>query len=176
MDFDRIFTDNRLYSYYKSRYEDISEPLKECQVHRDGSLSLMREPRLLGVKKNGKWGWIDSSERFVIPAIYDTGFVLCYDGVILLEKDGKYGGLYSANMTIAFQFKYKRLSYLKAGTYIATDSSGMQALVRPGDNMLTSYKYIGFLVDFANRITYVRRGFFGETKGIIDPETGRELS
>lgn len=51
MDFDRIFTDNRLYSYYKSRYEDISEPLKEYQVHRDGSLSLMREPRLLGVKR-----------------------------------------------------------------------------------------------------------------------------
>ena len=176
MDFTKIFKDDYVYQYYKSRYEDISEPLGEYQVHDDGSLTLIREPRLLGVKKNGKWGWIDSSERFVIPAIYDQGFVLCYDGVILLVKDGKYGGLYSINMTSAFQFRYERLGYLKAGTYIATDSSGMQALVRPGDNMLTDYKYIGFMSDYANRITYVRRGFFGETSGIIDPETGRELS
>lgn len=176
MSFRDFWNNSNTVAYFQSKYEDVSEPLKEYEVHKDGSLTLVREPRLLGVKKNGKWGWINDSEMFVIPPIYDSGFVLCYDGVILLTKDGLYGGLYSSNFTTAFQFRYYRLSYLKAGTYIARDSSGMQALVRPGDNMLTSYRYVGFLEDYAHRITYVRKGFFGETSGLIDPETGNELS
>lgn len=176
MSFDNFWKNENLVSYFKLNYEDFSEPLEEYRVNHDGSLTRLRTPRYLGVKKNGKWGWIDSSERFVIPAIYDHGFVLCYDGVILLERNGVYGGLYIDTLTTAFQFKYNRLSYLKNGTYMAYDHNDKIALVRPGDIMLTSYKYTGFLEDYAHRITYVRHGFFGESSGIIDPITGRELS
>ena len=137
----------RMKNYFESKYEDISEPLKEFTVHLDGSMTEICEPKLLGVKKNGKWGWVNASDQFVIPAIYDSGFVLCYDGVIILAKDGKYGGLYSSNYTNAFQFKYKYLSYLKGGTYIVTNDSEKQALARPGDRLLTNFDYIGFLED-----------------------------
>ena len=175
--FKNYFSNGSQRYYFESRYEDVSEPLKEYNVGDDGSLyETPTSKTLLGVKKNGKWGWVDANNMFVIQPVYDSGFALCFDGVILLTKDGLHGGLYSSNFTTAFQFKYKQLTYLKAGTYIARNSSSMQALVRPGDIMLTSYKYVGFLEDYAHRITYVRNGFFGEISGLIDPETGNELS
>lgn len=58
-----------------SNYQDVSEPLKEYTVKSDGSLTLNREPRLLGVKVNGKWGWIDKFGRFV-PTIRDLFCVI----------------------------------------------------------------------------------------------------
>lgn len=176
MDFENFWTNDNVVSYFRQKYEDISEPLKEYRVNHDGSLTLLRAPRYLGVRKNGKWGWIDSYENFVIPAIYDHGFVLCYDGVVLLERNGVYGGLYIDTLATAFRFEYCRLSYIKDGTYMAYDHNNKIALVRPGDIMLTGYKYTGFLEDYAHRITYVRHSFWGESSGIIDLQTGEELS
>ena len=76
MSFENFWKKDNVVEYFKHKYEDISEPLEEYRVNHDGSLTRIRSPRYLGVKKNGKWGWIDSSENFVIPAQYDTGFVL----------------------------------------------------------------------------------------------------
>ena len=160
-----------------SNYQDVSEPLKEYTVESDGSLTLNREPRLLGVKVNDKWGWIDKSGRFVIPASYDTGFVLCYNGIIILEKNGRYGGLYINGFSEAFSFNYHHLSLAYGQTYVARNSSGMCALVQPGDRMLTGYNYIGFSQYNQGSVTeFVKRNILGiKTEGRIDLNTGREL-
>ena len=106
-------------SRYGSRYDDVSEPLKEYKVGLDGSLiELPSSCTLLGVEKYGKWGWIDTSDRFVIPAEYDSGFVLCYNGIIVLQKDEKYGALYRNSLTKAFHFRYSWLEYFYNDTYV----------------------------------------------------------
>ena len=160
-----------------SNLQDVSEPLKEYKVGSDGSLTLQREPWLLGVKVEGKWGWINKEGRFIIPPIYDYGFVLCYNDIIILEKNGKYGGLFSNGFQEAFEFKYNHLSYAYGKTYVARNNSDMCALVQPGDKMLTGFNYIGFMQPNGTPYTeFVKKGFLGNrVTGRIDLSTGREL-
>ena len=163
--------------YFESRYEDVSEPLKEYNVGDDGSLyETPTSETLLGVKKNGKWGWVDANNMFVIQPVYDSGFVTCYNGIITLSKNGNWGGIYRRNELIAFSFRYSHLSHAYRETYVARNSSNKCALVKPGDRMLTSYSYIGFSNYNRGAITeYVKSGFFGESRGNINLETGQEL-
>ena len=77
---------------------------------------------------------------------------------------------------IAFSFRYSHLSHAYRETYVARNSSNKCALVKPGDRMLTSYSYIGFSNYNRGAITeYVKSGFFGESRGNINLETGQEL-
>lgn len=165
---------------YKYRYDDVSEPLKEYKVGLDGSLTeTSTSCSLLGVEKNGKWGWINTSDVFVIPALYDSGFVGCYNGIIELQKNGKWGGIYRDNPSeLAFSFRYHYLSSFYRDTYVAFNSNDMCALVKPGDVLLTEYKYKGFSKYNRGNVTeYVRSGFLGrEVHGDIDLNTGRELT
>lgn len=162
---------------YKDRYEDVSEPLCEYMVtpynelvETSGSCSL------LGVKQNGKWGWIDKSEKFVIQPIYDFGFVLCIKGIIVLDKNGYQGGLYRETLKQAFSFQYRNLSYVWGDTFVAWNNNNRCALVKPGDYMLTSFKYKGFSKYNRGNVTeYVKGGLFGDSSGLIDLDTGREL-
>lgn len=160
-----------------SNLQDVSEPLKEYSVHPDGSLSLDREPWLLGVKVNGKWGWINKAGRYIIPSEYDEGFVVCYNGIILLNKNGLCGGLYINNLATAFSFKYNELIYVYGKTYVAFNSSRKCALVQPGDRMLTDFDYLGFSIYNTGNITgFVKESFWGsKVEGKIDLNTGREL-
>ncbi len=161
---------------YSFRFEDVSEPLKEYRVNIDGSLTETESScSLLGVKQNDKWGWIDTSGHFVISPVYDHGFVLCYNGIILLYKNGCQGGVYRDNLRQAFQFQYKILSYCWRDTYVAWNFNERCALVKPGDLMLTSFAYKGFSQYNQGHITeYKKSGFFGDTTGYIDLETGIE--
>lgn len=178
MNFDGFWENQELVAYFKNRYEDVSEPLKEYRVNGDGTLTQLGPPTLLGVKRDGKWGWVNVSDEFVIPPVYDYGFVLCYDGIIIMVKNGYYGGIYRATLTPAFQFQYKYLSHFYNMTFLAHNSERLQALVKPGDIRLTDFKYIGFL-EYNHRkdiAKYVRRNFWGnEVSGDIDLETGKEL-
>lgn len=162
---------------YSFQFEDVSEPLKEYNVGYDGSLcETSSSCSLLGVKKNGKWGWIDTAGRFIIPPMYDSGFVLCFNGVIILDKNGCQGGLYRSSLSQAFQFKYKRVSHAWKDTYVAWNNNGRCALVKPGDRLLTSFIYKGFSQYNRGKITeFVKGGFLGDSSGNIDLETGREL-
>ena len=161
-------------------YEDYSEPLAEYNVLAGGDLKkTVTSNTLIGVKRNGKWGWIDSENNVILPFVFDSGFILCYDGIIILMKNGKYGGIYRNDFTTAFDFCYGYLSHVYHGTYLASKTmGGLQALVRPGDVFLTDYKYLGFLDNGYQRYTkYVKTGLFGiQIEGKIDLETGREMS
>lgn len=156
-------------------FEDASEPLTRYKSRPDGMLvSLGAE--LFGVKKNGRWGWVDSSRNFVIPPVYDDGRPVCADGIIILRKNGCYGGLYYDTMTQAFDFKYNQLAYIPpTGTYAAFAHSGKQALVRPGDKRITRYRYSGFRFDGVGNVEFVRESMLGTVRGAIDPVTGCEL-
>lgn len=161
---------------YKTDIEDISEPLKEYEVLAGGYLREISEPSLLGVRINGKWGWIDNSGKLIIPAEYDHGFGICYNGIIILKKNGKEGGLYRKDLTTAFSFKYDYLGHSYGNTYCAYLGDKC-FLVKPGDKVITSKKYLGFKLNYGNRYTdFIRCNFWGQTvKGRIDLETGEEL-
>lgn len=163
---------------YKHLFDDVSEPLKEYRVGLDGSLTeTATSCTLLGVEKYGKWGWIDTSGRFVIPAEYDSGFTSVYNGIIVLEKDGKYGALYRNSLTKAFHFRYSWLEHFYNETYVAWNDDERCALLKPGDIPLTHYDYKGFSKYNRGNITeYVKAGIFGDKHGTIDINTGRELS
>lgn len=105
---------------YNSRFEDVSEPLKEYHVNLDGSLEEVSSScSLLGVRQNGKWGWIDTSGRFVISAVFDFGFVNCFDGIIVLSRNGCQGAIFRDDLSQAFQFKYKQLGHFYRDTFCA---------------------------------------------------------
>lgn len=163
--------------FFESHYEDVSEPLKEYTVGDNDSLyQTATSETLLGVKKNGKWGWVDSNNMFVIQPEYDSGFVTCFNGIITLAKNRSWGGIYRKNGSVAFSFRYNHLSHAYGETHIARNSNDKCALIKPVDRMLTNYSYIGFLENNGKRITgYVKSGFFGVSRGYIDLETGREL-
>ena len=165
---------------YRSWFEDASEPLKEYKVGLDGSLiEESTSCSLLGVKKNGKWGWIDTSETFVIPPKYDSGYAICYNGIIILsDSKHRFGGLYRDTLTLAFQFRYSMLSHAYRDTYVAFNDLDKCALIKPGDVLMTAFKYKGFSKYNRGNITeYVRSGFLGmEVHGDINLETGREIS
>ena len=175
--FKNFFNNDTQRFFFESHYEDISEPLKEFTVGNDGSMyEISTSQTLLGVRKNGKWGWVDSNNMFVIQPIYDSGFVTCYNGVIIMQKHGEWGGIYRKNQLIAFSYKYAHLSHAYGNTYVARNSINKCALVKPGDKMLTGFNYKGFSVYNNGNVTeYVKSGFFGESKGFIDLETGIEL-
>lgn len=70
-------------------YEDYSEPMAEYYVLEDGSLKQTPTSNtLIGVMRNGRWGWIDSDNNTIMPFFFDSGFVTCYNGIILLQKVG----------------------------------------------------------------------------------------
>ena len=124
---------------------------------------------LLGERKNGKWGWVDSNNVFVIQPIYDSGFVTCFNGIIIMQKHGEWGGIYRKNELIVFSFKYAHLSHAYGKTYVARNSFNKCALVKSGDNMLTGFNYKGFSVYNNGNVTkYVKSRFLGESKGFID--------
>ena len=175
--FSNYFKDFTQQLFFEPIYDEISEPLKEYSVEYDNSLrQTPTSDSLLGVKMNGKWGWVDSNNCFVLLPLYDSGFVTCYNGIILLQKDGKWGGIYRNNGAIAFSFKYDRLGHAYNETYVAHNSNNRCALVKPGDRMLTGYNYIGFSIYNHGSITeYVKTGFWGVSRGNIDLNTGREL-
>lgn len=175
--FKDYFDNADLRFFFESHYEDVSEPLKEFIVENDGNMyETSTSQTLLGVKKGDKWGWVDSNNMFVIQPIYDNGFVTCYNGVIIMQKHGEWGGIYRKNGLAAFSFKYKHLSHAYCNTYVARNALNKCALVKPGDNMLTEFKFKGFSVYNNGNVTeYVKAGFFGESKGLIDLETGIEL-
>ncbi len=176
-DFRNYYNNSSQRLYFESHYEDVSEPLKEYIVEDDGSLTETSTSRtLLGVKKNGKWGWVDANNMFVIQPLYDTGFVTCYNGIITVQKNNKWGGFYRRDESMAFAFRYSDLNYAYKNTYVAHNDNGKCALVRPGDQMLTGFNYIGFSTyNQGRRTEYVKGGFFGQSRGYIDLETGREL-
>ena len=131
-----------------------------------------------GVMQNGKWGWVDQSLNFVIQPLYDYGFATCYNGIVTLERGGKKGGLYIDTKLEAFSFKYTMLSLIQGDTYVAKKEGTLAALIRPDDKEITDYKFLGFMEDEGPRhIIYVRKDFLGrEVRGVIDPQTGRDLS
>ena len=97
----------------KYGYEDYGEPLKECRLIQDGhchsSDGVLEETEtsctLISVKKNGKCGLIDSNNNVRVPFEYDDLFNICFNGILVLRKNGKFGGLYRHNLnSIAFSF------------------------------------------------------------------------
>ena len=168
MSFNNYYNDFSQQSYFETKYEEVSEPLVEYKVCYDGSLEEVCRT-LFGVKKNGKWGWVDSSDRIVIPFEYDSGFVTCYDGVINLERYGKCGGLYRNSLRRAFDFIYDNLSHIYCDTYLGWKGDKC-ALIKPGDKRLTDFKYSGFSIYRSGYITeYVRFDFLGrKITGNID--------
>lgn len=178
--FQDFFANKDAVEYFRLKYEDVSEPLMEYEVSLNGSLTLKRAPWLLGVQKNGRWGWIDTDERFVIPPIYDYGYALCYDSVVILEKGGKYGALYTSDFTKeAFSFRYAYISRENYDTFIVHNSLGLCALAKTGDCLITGYYYLGFLKKQVapHLLTYARYGLFGvKLMGEIDLRNGKEVS
>lgn len=176
-DYKNFYNNDSKKYYFESHYEDISEPLKEYNVGDDGSLyKTATSETLLGVKKNGKWGWVDANNMFVIQPMYDFGFVTCYNGIIVLTKNGLWGGVYRRDESIAFSFRYFHLSYAYRDTYVAWNDKERCALVKPIDRMLTSFKYKGISQYNKDNITeYLKCGIWGDVTGLIDLETGKEL-
>lgn len=165
-------------------YEDYGEPLKEYRIIRSdsyGSCGQLEETEtsctLISVRKNGKAGLIDADNNVRLPFEYDDLYYICYNGILVLRKNGKYGGFYRHDLnSIAFSFKYDYLNCIYNMTFNA-NINGKWGLVKPGDVQITDFKYIGFLRNDGGRYTiFDRTNIWGNiVRGKIDLETGEEL-
>lgn len=156
----------------------MSEPLHCYKVSLDGTMTDICPPYLLGVKKNGMWGFVDVHHNFKVEPQFDNGFGLCYNGILVSQKNGNYGGIFLETGKTAFSFIYQWLGYAYNDTYVARKGEIMCALVKPGDIMLTDFKYLGITRECHNGTAgYLRKSFWGsDVKGTIDLNTGKELS
>lgn len=172
---------------YSTVNTTAGEPLKEYIIEPDldnpestlgGILKEVAPPTLHSFRMDGKYGWINSNGEVVIPPEYDSDQSSVYHGVLVLKKNGKYGGYYRKNLTQAFSFKYHFLQHLYNETHLACDDNGWYYLIKPGDKRITSHKYIGFLKDNGIRYgQFRRRNFWGHIiGGYIDYETGIEIT
>lgn len=162
---------------FSGRFEDVSEPLKEYYVNENGSLTeTSTSCTLLGVKsKNGRWGWIDTHGAYVIPSEYDSGWILCYNGIIILKKHDRYGGLYRDGLRTAFSFAYDYVGLCYKDVY-CVHRGNYVALMRPGDKRVTGFDYLGITNEHDGPIFgFVKEGFFGQKTGRINVLTGVEL-
>ena len=89
------------------------------------------------VKKNGKWGYINSECKEVIGFYYDDAFVsascdsfdqpMAYtpnkDGFIVLQHDD-IAGIYSAEGTLVCQFAYRSIVDMRDGNYACKNVDG----------------------------------------------------
>lgn len=162
---------------FSGRYEDVSEPLKEYYVDDEGRM--IQTPTsctLLGVKSktNSRWGWIDANGHYVIPAEYDSGWILCYNGIIILEKNGKYGGLYRNGLGTAFSFIHDYIGHCYRDVY-CVHKGDLVALMKSEYNKVTGFNYLGITNDHVGPIFgYVKQGLFGQKTGRINVLTGVE--
>ena len=161
----------------REKYEDVSEELKEYIVKDNGDLELCGAPTLLGVKKNGKWGWVNIKDEFEIPPLYDNGFVCCYNGIICqIEKDGKYGALYRRDGSVAISFEHCYLTHIYNNTFHSMNNNNLGGLVKPGDIRLTPNIYLFKNGPYGRYCEFVKWNFWGrKTEGRIDLETGKEV-
>lgn len=179
-DFRNWWKDEFLRVEFMSAFDDVSEPLHCYSVALDdaGTLTDIRPPYLLGVKKNGKWGYVDIHHNFVIEPQFDNGFGICYNGILVNQKNGNYGGIYIETGKIAFSFVYQWLGFTYNDTYVARKGEIMCALLKPGDVKLTDFNYLGITNEIHNGTAgYLRKNWLGNyVKGRIDLNTGKELS
>lgn len=172
------FGDNYDNVMFSGEYDDVSEPLKEFTVDDEGRLCETSTSRtLLGVKskRTGRWGWINGSGTYVIPAEYDFGWILCYNGIIILEKNGKYGGLYRSGLKTAFNFVYDYVGYCYRDVYCVHKNNRV-ALMKPGEERVTGFDYVGITNDHIGPVFgYAKEGYSGLKYGKINVLTGIEL-
>lgn len=173
----KTFSGNYDNVMFSGQFEDVSEPLKEYYVDDDGCFTQTPTScTLLGVKSKftGRWGWIDTNGVFVIPAEYDSGWIDCYNGIMIMEKNGKYGGLYRNSQKLAFSFTYDYVGQCYRDVFCVHKNNRV-ALMRPGENKITGFDYLGITNDHIGPIFgYVKDGFFGQKSGKINVLTGIE--
>lgn len=128
------------------------------------------------LKVNGKYGWVDKDNHFVIQPLYDSPCARYYNGIVILQKNGYEGGVFLDSGRIAFQFQYRQLGWMYNETFQSINSDGTVTIIKPGDKELSSHKYSRFYFNDNQRyIRFVRRGFLGsEIEGVLDLETGEE--
>lgn len=177
-DFREWWKDEFLRLEFNQAYDNVSEPLHCYKEDSFGRMTDECPPYLLGVKKNGKWGYVDIHHRFVVEPQFDDGFALCTNGILVSKKNGNYGGIYLKTGKIAFSFVYQWLGYAYNNTYVARKGEIMCALLKPGDVKLTEFKYLGITNEIRNGTAgYLRKNFWGKhVEGRIDLNTGKELS
>jgi len=161
----------------KELYDNYSEELKEYNVKEDGSLELIGEPNLLGVQKDGKWGWVNVNNTFEIPPLYDNGFVTCYNGIISqIKRNGKWGALYRRDGSVAISFEHDYLFHIYNQTYHSMNDDRFGGLIKPGNIRLTPNIYLFKNGPYGRVCEFVRLNSWGrKVEGRIDLETGKEL-
>ena len=159
------------------RYDDVSEPLKEYFVDDEGYIhETPTSCTLLGVKSKstGRWGWIDTGGTYVLPAEFDNGWILCHNEIIILEKNGKYGGIFRNDQRIAFNFIYDYIGHIFRDVFCVHRNNRV-ALMRPGENRITDFDYLGITRDHIGPVFgYVKKTLFGQKSGKINVLTGVE--
>lgn len=158
-------------------YECVSStPLREYEILSDGSL-IELPAKLLAVKVNSKWGWINNKNEFVILPQYDYPVDECFNDILIVEKNGFYGGIYK-NGTEAFKFKYVALHRMYNNTYYARTQGGDSCLIKPGDIVLSDTNYFDFVFNnYQRRIKCSKVNFFHQKIDVfLDLETGKEIS
>ena len=162
---------------FSGEYDEVSEPLKEYTVDDEDYIhETSTSCTLLGVKskKTGHWGWINTSGTFIISAEYDSGWIRCYNGIVILQRNGKYGGLYRTDLKIAFKFEYEYIGVCFKDVYCVR-KNGRIALSRPCETRVTDFNYHGITREHDGPVFgFVKDDLYGKKSGKINVLTGEE--
>ncbi|MBW5448623.1 hypothetical protein GE107_21485 [Cohnella sp. CFH 77786] len=108
----------------------------------------IKEPILAAVKKDGKWGFINSYGKLVIPNIYDE-VKSFQEGLAVVTLNGK-KGVIDASGKIVIDLQYKRLSSFNEGVAYFDDGTSF------------SDETIGGFIDKSGKVLFEpRKGIWG---------------
>ncbi len=138
------FGKNQFYKDSKERAVDISRHLYDYAVPFSEGLTR--------VKKDGKWGFIDTTGKVVIPCQYDDASWSFSEGLTCVEKDGKYGFIDTTGKVVipcqyddaSWSFSEGLARVKKDGKWRYIDTTGKEVIPCQYDNGYSFNK--GFVV------------------------------
>ncbi len=160
----------------KKAFFQPEDPEIVCTGHRcsDGFIAAFKgkldeKMRVMGVNSEGKWGYINSEGKTVIPCIYESVGYVWYDGLATARIDGKTGVIDRKGNTVipftwdSISLDYERIIAKRDGKSFLLDRTGT-ILLSFNDDYVSATKY-GFLLIYKD---------FNNDMGMMD-QNGKEI-
>ena len=165
--------------FYGDKYDEATVNGKGALIRTDGSVFMSgdyeqydyhfgsyKERKILGhliiVKKNEKYGLIDTLKNIIIPLEYDAIKYLTTD--IFKVKKGNYYGLLSIQNKVITEIEYEDIDFFKDGL-VRVKKNGLYGFINQLGETIIACKYNDADYYFINRLTKV---ILNENKFYID--------
>lgn len=121
---------------------------------------------LVGVKINGKWGYMDKKGNIVIDFLYESASEFS-EGLAAVQKDGKYGYINNKG-NIVIDFKYRTANSFDSGYAVIRDGTYYGVIDKEGNEIIAPNKYMANIIVVSDGLFFVDGAYTGGKYGGYD--------